>query len=151
MYIDRKICCTPFVCSLHHVSYIEPLGHVNNVKILSTGGAVLFQFDMGSGRAQIVSNETYNDGKWHTVEARRSGREGLLFVDGVEGQGDRQAPGTLTKLDIGEDIFIGGSPTPPGLREITGQGFEGCIKGVQLGRLFLKMLMFHKTFLKKTK
>ncbi|XP_014673411.1 PREDICTED: laminin-like protein epi-1 [Priapulus caudatus] len=101
-------------------------------------GAVLFQYDMGSGRAQIRTNATYNDGAWHTVNARRFGREGLLLVDGEEA-GSGVAPGSLTKLDIGDDVYIGGTLAPPTLRDVTARGLEGCIRNVQLGTTIVDM------------
>ncbi len=52
-------------------------------------GQVLFQYNLGSGRAILRSDTEngYNDGEWHTVEATRVDKDGLLRVDGVTGIG----------------------------------------------------------------
>jgi len=44
-------------------------------------GQVLFQFDLGIGRAQMLSPLRYNDGEWHTVVASREEKNGALRVD----------------------------------------------------------------------
>lgn len=46
---------------------------------------VLFQYDLGSGRAMLESTESYSDGQWHTVVANRLKQDGLVKVDGVTG------------------------------------------------------------------
>ena len=48
-------------------------------------GHVVFQYDLGSGRATLRSSERYNDGKWHMVFANRFDKNGLLQVDGKSG------------------------------------------------------------------
>ncbi len=49
-------------------------------------GRVVFQYDLGSGGAELVSAESYSDGKWHTVVANRLKQDGLVKVDGVTGE-----------------------------------------------------------------
>ena len=49
-------------------------------------GRLVFQYDLGSGRATIESAERYNDGQWHKVNANRYGKNGLLQVDGKTGK-----------------------------------------------------------------
>ena len=48
-------------------------------------GQVLFQFDLGSGRAVLLSPDRYNDGLWHTVHVARTFQSGVLKIDGVTG------------------------------------------------------------------
>ena len=48
---------------------------------------------------QITSQKTYNDDKWHTVEAVREKEKGMLKIDGVpEFQGN--APERATQLQV---------------------------------------------------
>lgn len=48
---------------------------------------------------QITSQNTYNDDKWHTVEAVREKEKGALKIDGVlEFQGN--APVRATQLQV---------------------------------------------------
>ena len=49
-------------------------------------GKIVFQYDLGSGRAKLESTERYNDGNWHTVVANRLRQDGLLKVDSVTGK-----------------------------------------------------------------
>ena len=48
-----------------------------------TDGRVRYQYNLGSGTRPIVSSQTFNDGKWHTVFASRLKQDGLLKVDGL--------------------------------------------------------------------
>lgn len=48
-------------------------------------GKVLYQYDLGGGRLQLMSQDKFNDGKWHSVQANRVKKEGLLLVDKKEG------------------------------------------------------------------
>ena len=47
------------------------------------GGRVLFQYDLGTGPAQLWSKEAYNDGQWHSIFGKRLAKNGLLKVDDV--------------------------------------------------------------------
>lgn len=44
-------------------------------------GKVLFQYDLGSTPARIMTNGTYNDGQWHRISARRNRKDGLLVIE----------------------------------------------------------------------
>ena len=48
-------------------------------------GQVLFQYNLGSGVAQVESSEKYNDGQWHKLSANRLAQSGLLQIDGATG------------------------------------------------------------------
>lgn len=46
-------------------------------------GKVRFQFRMGDETVSMTSPETYNDGLWHTIEAARHNRKGILKVNTI--------------------------------------------------------------------
>jgi laminin alpha 3/5 len=49
-------------------------------------GRVLFQYDLGGMPAKLISNETFNDGEWHKIQAQREGQLGSLKVDDGAGK-----------------------------------------------------------------
>src|SRR6218665_1433833 len=49
-------------------------------------GKVIYQYELGSGRATIASTQRYNDGKWHLVTANRMNQDGILKVDTNTGE-----------------------------------------------------------------
>lgn len=49
------------------------------------GGKVLMQYDLGSGTAKMLTNEQYNDGKWHSLFGSRMNRRGIVKIDGNTG------------------------------------------------------------------
>ena len=95
-------------------------------------GKILYQFDLGGGRAVLTSDKMVNDGKWHDVMIQRINKTGLMFVDNQQ-IGPVESPGSLTQLAITDDISIGGYKDfilPAS--GVTKKGFEGCIEDVQL-------------------
>jgi hypothetical protein len=48
---------------------------------------------------QITSQKTYNDDKWHTVEAVREKEKGVLRIDGVP-EFQASAPEKATQLQV---------------------------------------------------
>ncbi|KAL3869382.1 hypothetical protein ACJMK2_042067 [Sinanodonta woodiana] len=95
-------------------------------------GKILFQFDLGGGRAQLMSPEKYNDGMWHNIQASRQNRDGILLIDDIEVYRE-SAPGTLNELSITDDISIGGyQKIILPVSDVTQQGFDGCIQDVTL-------------------
>ncbi|ELU12611.1 hypothetical protein CAPTEDRAFT_90339, partial [Capitella teleta] len=72
-------------------------------------GRVTFTYELGSGPANITTPVKVNDGRSHTIVARRSGKYGSLEVDGfsfVEGE----SSGNLQMLNTKGNIYMGGLP-----------------------------------------
>ena len=44
-------------------------------------GKVKFQFNLGDQTVAMTSPESYNDDLWHTIEAVRRNRDGILKVN----------------------------------------------------------------------
>ena len=93
-------------------------------------GHVVYEFDMGDGLLTLTSPDKYNDGEWHTVEAVRSERVGVLSIDG-ERMNPRETPGNEKHLPTVDSIFFGAyppslQPCKPSVRT----DFEGCIDEV---------------------
>ncbi|CAN7987967.1 unnamed protein product, partial [Ixodes pacificus] len=101
------------------------------ISLAVVNGLLEFSYEMGSGPAQIMSKQRVDDGGLHTVELRRTGRQGVLKLDDREVHGE--SPGLLIRLNTKSDIYIGGAPEP---REMTAnrnhEGFKGCIFNVQI-------------------
>lgn len=102
------------------------------ISIEVNNGKILYQFDLGGGRAVLESDVMVNDGKWHDVMIQRINKTGLMFVDNKK-VGPVESLDNLTQLSITDDISIGGyqSFILP-VSGVTKQGFEGCIEDVQL-------------------
>jgi Laminin G domain. len=61
----------------------------------------MFQFNLGAGAVSIISASTYNDNTWHSVEAGRLGKMGILKID-REVVEESTAPGDATDLEVRE-------------------------------------------------
>ncbi|XP_031463809.1 basement membrane-specific heparan sulfate proteoglycan core protein isoform X8 [Phasianus colchicus] len=95
-------------------------------------GHLVFSYQLGSGEANIVSEDPVNDGEWHHVMAARQGRRGWLQVDGEEPVFG-ESPGTNIMANTQGSIYIGGAPDP---RSLTAgkflTGMSGCVRGLVL-------------------
>jgi laminin alpha 3/5 len=103
-------------------------------------GRILYQFDLGSGAAQLFTREfddngrklKFNDGEWHQLETRRIDRNGKVTVDGVD-LATGKSPGLQKKLTINNYIHVGGYKGEHKYADVTSIPFLGCIKDLQLG------------------
>lgn len=89
-------------------------------------GRAEFRFDVGSGPVFILSEPLTLD-VWHTIRARKYGKDSMLVVDGKEYR--IQIAGRFIGLDLAQDLYIGGMPD---FRLISkeakyNRGFKGCI------------------------
>ncbi|CAG0878724.1 unnamed protein product [Darwinula stevensoni] len=92
-------------------------------------GRIMYQYDLGSGPVRSITDKTYSDGEWHTLQAQRQGREGQLTVDG-ENMERITSPGQEMNLRVSDYIYFGGYPGTHGYVDVTNIGFDGCIDDV---------------------
>ncbi|XP_078095298.1 basement membrane-specific heparan sulfate proteoglycan core protein isoform X4 [Mustelus asterias] len=95
-------------------------------------GHVLFSYQLGSGEANILSEDPINDGEWHRITAVREGKSGYIQVDGediVRGE----SKGDKVMVNTKGSIYLGGAPD---ITLFTGgkftSGITGCIRKVVL-------------------
>jgi laminin alpha 3/5 len=93
-------------------------------------GKVLFQYDLGSGSANLQSTATYNDGEWHTVYVNRMNNDGILKIDGSSAASGR-SPGSMKTLEVANETYFGGFKGQHTYPSVTQKPFKGCIKDVQ--------------------
>uniref|UniRef100_A0A8C8S4Q0 Heparan sulfate proteoglycan 2 n=1 Tax=Pelusios castaneus TaxID=367368 RepID=A0A8C8S4Q0_9SAUR len=89
-------------------------------------------YQLGSGEANIVSEDPINDGEWHRVTAVREGKRGSIQVDG-EDMVSGESPGSNVMVNTQGSVYIGGAPA---IRDLTAgkflSGITGCIKNLVL-------------------
>ncbi|KAM8927903.1 basement membrane-specific heparan sulfate proteoglycan core protein [Pelodytes ibericus] len=93
-------------------------------------GHLLFSYQLGSGEANILSEDPVNDGEWHKIIAVREGKSGSIQVDG-EDTVSGSSPGKNIMVNTNGSVYIGGAPN---LKTLTGgkfmSGITGCIKNL---------------------
>ncbi|KAI5729364.1 hypothetical protein M8J76_001799 [Diaphorina citri] len=107
-------------------------GKESFLSIEMKGGYVVYQFNLGAGAVSIISASTYNDNTWHSVEAGRLGKMGILKID-REVVEESTAPGDATDLEISDKLYVGGYPGKHNLPSVTSPPFDGCIDYLRLG------------------
>ncbi|XP_035709385.1 agrin isoform X4 [Folsomia candida] len=85
----------------------QEFGKADFVTLLVSNGHIQFLYDLGSGTANLTSNEPISLNKWHWIVASREGRDGRLQVDGGPVQSVRSPP-TLSELNLELPLFVGG-------------------------------------------
>ncbi|XP_067873656.1 basement membrane-specific heparan sulfate proteoglycan core protein isoform X2 [Heterodontus francisci] len=95
-------------------------------------GHVLFSYQLGSGEANILSEDPINDGEWHRIIAVREGKSGYIQLDGdeiVRGE----SKGDKVMVNTRGSVYLGGAPD---IKLFTGgkftSGITGCIRKVVL-------------------
>nr|XP_033778769.1 basement membrane-specific heparan sulfate proteoglycan core protein isoform X4 [Geotrypetes seraphini] len=95
-------------------------------------GHLVFSYQLGSGEANIISEDPVNDGEWHKVMAIREGKTGSIQVDGEE-MVNGQSPGSNIMMNTKGHIYLGGAPH---VKMLTGKkylsGITGCLKNIVL-------------------
>ncbi|KAM4012060.1 basement membrane-specific heparan sulfate proteoglycan core protein-like [Anomaloglossus baeobatrachus] len=95
-------------------------------------GHLVFRYQLGSGEANMTTEDPINDGEWHKITATREGRSGSVYIDGEEVM-TGHSPGTNVMVDTKSKIYVGGAPN---VKLMTGgkfsTGITGCIKNLVL-------------------
>lgn len=102
-------------------------------------GHIYIHLDLGSGATKVrASRRRVDDGIWHELTVRRSGRDGKVGVDGQ--YNEFKTPGDSTQLELDSPLYIGGIGPPYALVSVppalwTGtlrQGYVGCLRDLVL-------------------
>ncbi|KPM02403.1 paramyosin-like protein 1, partial [Sarcoptes scabiei] len=94
-------------------------------------GQVVVKYDLGSSYTTVVSNDRYNDGKWHFIKVNREGKECLINVDNNDEQSGFSM-GLSTDLHTDDHIYIGGFKGILPYYDVGKEGFDGCLKDLQI-------------------
>ena len=93
---------------------------------------VQFQYDLGNGPVVIESRYMLDLNEWHIIEALRTGRSGVLIVNGIVSR--RISTGTDSLLQLDEPLYLGGILNTANVREnVVETGYIGCIRNLELG------------------
>jgi laminin, alpha 3/5 len=111
--------------------------HRHFISVEMRNGAVLFQFKLGQHAhvVQIGINDTFNDDKWHKVEAGRDGKKGVLKIDErTIYQEESMTPNNDEEefLKISDQMYFGGFPGKINHTEVMNKNFDGCIDEVSI-------------------
>uniref|UniRef100_A0A3P8QRF2 Heparan sulfate proteoglycan 2 n=1 Tax=Astatotilapia calliptera TaxID=8154 RepID=A0A3P8QRF2_ASTCA len=99
----------------------EPGEHGKRKDFISLGlqnGRLVFSYQLGSGEAQIFSDRSINDGRWHKITAVRTGKDGYIQVDGgakLHGQ----SKGKSLMVNTKGSIYLDGLFEKTGLKYCT--------------------------------
>ncbi|XP_077403626.1 basement membrane-specific heparan sulfate proteoglycan core protein isoform X2 [Vanacampus margaritifer] len=118
-----------------HASKKEHGEHGRGKDFISLGihnGYLIFSYQLGSGEAEIMSRQSINDGKWHKVQAVRTGRDGYIQIDGGTAL-HGQSKGKSIMVNTKGPLYLGGAPD---MAAMTGgkfsSGMTGCVRNLSL-------------------
>ncbi|XP_029013106.1 basement membrane-specific heparan sulfate proteoglycan core protein isoform X4 [Betta splendens] len=114
---------------------VEPGEHGRGKDFISLGlqnGHLVFSYQLGSGEANILSQRSVNDGRWHKITAVRTGKDGYIRVDGGSAL-HGQSKGKSLMVNTKGSIYLGGAPN---MGAMTGgkyvSGMTGCLRNLTL-------------------
>lgn len=108
-------------------------------------GKVVVKYDLGSTFTKVPSEQTYNDGQWHFIKVNREGKECLVTVDNRDEQSGF-AMGLSTDLTTDDNIYVGGFRGMNPYYEVTKEGFDGCIKDLQIDSTQQNLIKHKESF-----
>ncbi|CAD5215290.1 unnamed protein product [Bursaphelenchus okinawaensis] len=97
------------------------------------GGFVKLSFDLGSGLAQVVSQNRYNDGKWHLIHVKREEKKAKLTVDTADVT-EVESPGDSFEMSVPDAFYLGGLPQGVNPRLVV-TPYRGCLKNLKLDNI----------------
>uniref|UniRef100_A0A669AYK6 Heparan sulfate proteoglycan 2 n=1 Tax=Oreochromis niloticus TaxID=8128 RepID=A0A669AYK6_ORENI len=113
----------------------EPGEHGKRKDFISLGlqnGHLVFSYQLGSGEAQILSERSINDGRWHKITAVRTGKVGYIQIDGGAKKAG-ESKGKSLMVNTKGSIYLGGAPD---MTAMTGgkfsSGMKGCVRNLTL-------------------
>ncbi|XP_026331928.1 laminin subunit alpha isoform X2 [Hyposmocoma kahamanoa] len=97
--------------------------------VLMQGGQVFLQVSLGDGSDLLIlgTDKTYNDGKWHKLDAGRSENQSYLIID------NNRFEGTSTSSSYNIPVHtmnFGGNNK--GITAVTSKGFDGCLREINV-------------------
>lgn len=102
-------------------------------------GHIYIHVDLGTGAAKVrASRRRVDDGSWHELILRRTGRECKVSVDGQ--WNDFRTPGDATQFELDAPIYLGGTGSfteninwsPAVWTATLRQGYIGCLRDLVL-------------------
>uniref|UniRef100_A0A8C9YF87 Heparan sulfate proteoglycan 2 n=1 Tax=Sander lucioperca TaxID=283035 RepID=A0A8C9YF87_SANLU len=118
-----------------YIYFQEPGENGKGKDFISLGlqnGHLVFRYQLGSGEAEILSQRSINDGRWHKVTAVRTGKDGYIQIDGgavLHGQ----SKGKSLMVNTKGNLYLGGAPD---MSAMTGgkflSGMTGCVRNLAL-------------------
>ncbi|XP_069958976.1 laminin subunit alpha isoform X2 [Cherax quadricarinatus] len=118
------------------IFYASGKTHRDYITFYLKDGKIVFSFNTGTGAALMRSEQSYDDGAWHSAVVERRDEHGMLFIDGFQvangtGKGDSKF------IDLKEPVYYGGiaaevadvvRPNTEG----TELSFNGCLRNFRL-------------------
>jgi laminin alpha 3/5 len=110
--------------------------HIKNpdfIGLYLKNGKLGYAFNCGSGTARTISDNTYNDGQWHTAVFSRKAKEGTLEIDDGLESINANSPGRQGSVELTPPFYLGGMPqeiAAAAARNLDGVStrFVGCLR-----------------------
>lgn len=95
-------------------------------------GKMLLRYDLGSGPGSIESKNTFNNGEWVHLLAKRRDKISLVKLNDETLEERPRSLGAQTTLDVGHELFLGGYKGTHNASGVTNKAFKGCMKDFTL-------------------
>lgn len=95
---------------------------------------IFLQICLGNPNDMLIigTSKTYNDGKWHRLDANRVDNDGLLKIDNEPPLRQQISRGETSLRSIDYMSFGGNNQ---GIIQVTPVGFDGCLRQIMINRV----------------
>ncbi|XP_071537849.1 laminin subunit alpha isoform X2 [Panulirus ornatus] len=110
--------------------------HRDYITFYLKDGKIVFGFNTGTGATMMRSEQSFNDGLWHSVVVERQEEHGMLFIDGFQ-VANGTGRGNSKYIDLRPPYYYGGvSSEVVNLVHTNTEGtelsFSGCLRNLRL-------------------
>ncbi|XP_077991288.1 laminin subunit alpha-5-like [Glandiceps talaboti] len=116
------------------IFYMADDRQVDFISLYLLDSRIVYAFNCGSGTLTLITEDRYNDGKWHSVKFFREQTRGELYVDGKPST-PGTSPGSALNLNVSPPFYKGGVPSPDAAKNVQTRArtsFDGCIRDFKL-------------------
>ncbi|ETE64643.1 Laminin subunit alpha-2, partial [Ophiophagus hannah] len=122
--------------------YLATLDLKDFMSIELSDGHIKVSYDLGSGTASVVGNQSHNDGKWKSFTLSRILKQANISIVDIDSNNEEIIPAISPGKHFGlnlkadEPIYFGGLPSlRRNLRpEVSTKKYAGCLKDIEISR-----------------
>ncbi|KAL7987770.1 hypothetical protein Chor_006689 [Crotalus horridus] len=122
--------------------YLATLDLKDFMSIELSDGHIKVSYDLGSGTASVIGNQSHNDGKWKSFTLSRILKQANVSIVDIDSNNEEIIPAVSPgkhfglNLKANEPIYFGGLPSlRRNLRpEVNTKKYAGCLKDIEISR-----------------
>lgn len=122
------------------IFFVDTEKHIDYIALYILDGNLYHQSRVGNTNFSLISDKTYNDGEWHTVQISRKDNIATIIVDDEDIQDTKLEKQPSRPFVMNLPVYVGG--IPHGFEDeanaqthlVKGTYFNGCIREIKVNK-----------------